>query len=272
MINEFVKKCHSILVNKESEEVTNAIEYLQVRGLEDSSIVDNNIGYCPLDYEIPDYIKHYGLEDDPRRLDVNYSYFIRGKLIVPVYDEFDTCVGLATRKPSFDNGETWWNLPIPFYKGKHLFLLNRAKKYIFEENKVYIVEGYMDALYLYQKGIRNIVAIMGTAFTLRKIALMARYCDNACFAFDVDINNAGQDATNKSICQLHNLSLCDTISVIDGMSEGVDPDEYVKEHGVELFLEHEKILTTEDVKNICIKVKESIARKRENARENFCKK
>jgi len=271
MLNSFIKDCHSLLIKKENDEITNVIDYLQVRGIEDSSIIDNNIGYCPLDYKIPDSVKHYGKENDPRRLEVNYSYFINGRLIVPIYDEFDVCAGIATRKPSFETGETWWNLPIPFYKGRHLFLLNRSKKYIFEENKVYIVEGYMDALYLYQKGIRNIVAIMGTAFTLRKIALIARYCDNVCFAFDVDLNNAGQDATNKSICLLHSLSLCDTISVIDGITEGLDPDDYVKENGVELFLDHEKELTTEDIKNICIKVKESDVRKKEHARKNFCK-
>lgn len=274
ILDSFVKNCNSVLIGKDNDDISNVMDYLQFRGLTEESVKLYNIGYCPVDMAIPDEISHFGSEfrefevgEDRRDL----SFFLSGRLIIPVYDEFDECVGLATRKPTFKKGETWWNLPTPFYKGKHLYLLNKARRSMIEKNKVYLVEGYMDALYLRQEKLQNTCGIMGTALTLRKIGLLSRYCSNICICFDVDKNNAGQEAAHKAICQLHRLNFCDSISIINTLPVGVDPDEYVRKNGLDSFLAHEKILNDNDIREICEEVAKSIKRKKEDAREKFHK-
>lgn len=244
-IDKFVQKTNEILLKSDDSEISNALEYLVFRGIKEETIKIHNIGYCPSDFNIEDEIRYFGLTENKDR---DLSYFILGKIIVPVYDEFGISVGFATRKPTFKKGEKWWNLPIPFYKGKHLFLLNKTKKQIYNSNKIYLVEGYIDALYLYQEGIKNVSGIMGTALTLRKIGLIARYCNNICLCFDIDENMAGQNAMDKSICQLHKLNFCENIMILKDFPQGKDPDEYVKDNGINKFLEHEYKLSIDDIK------------------------
>ena len=274
ILQSFITKSHQNLLNQLSGESQNAMEYLQVRGITLETIIEHKIGYWASDEIVPDEIKFFGndlVQDENSDEKRDLSFNISGKLIVPVYDEFGIAVGLATRKPSMNHGETWWNMPSPFYKGRHLFLLDKAKKHIYKENKVYVVEGYMDALFLYQMGIKNVVSIMGTAMTSRKIGLMARYCDNICVCFDMDKNKAGQEASIKAICQIHKFNFCDTISTMVGMPIGVDPDEYVQKYGIQEFLNKEYIMSREEIKQMGLDLQRILEERKENARQQFCK-
>ncbi|MFA5314042.1 MAG: toprim domain-containing protein, partial [Methanomassiliicoccales archaeon] len=197
--------------------------------------------------KIPSVIKSFGKENEDSQYDM--SYYIKGRIILPIYSEFGELVAFATRKPSASPGNSWWNLP--FKKSHYVFLLDKTRKYIFDSNKVYIVEGYMDAILLQQAGIRNVVSIMGTALTLRKIGLIARYCNNVCICMDADKNNAGQIAQSSSVCLFRKVDFCESISVIDGLPVGVDPDEYVIENGTDKFLAMEKTLTQAEIRKIC---------------------
>jgi len=273
-LNSFVRECNKCLVSQSTGDIQNAMEYFEFRGITKETIKLHCLGYCSTDMILPEEIKNFGSElnkDLGKDFGRDLSYFISGRIIVPVYDEFGEIVGLATRKPTFQSGETWWNLPAPFYKGRHLFLLNRAKKSIFDNNKSYIVEGYMDALYLFQKGLTNVVAIMGTALTARKIALIARYCDNVCSCFDVDKNEAGQIATNKAICQIYKLNFCETISMVKDLPIGEDPDVFVQKNGLKALLDKEKILTVVEMKKMCEDVAMEQKRKILNAKEQQLK-
>ena len=274
ILDSFIEKCNGILVGRGDEDVVNAMEYLQFRGISEGTVKERNIGYCPADMNLPDEISHFGSElrdfesGDERR---NLSFCIHDKLIVPVYDEFGYSVGFATRKPTFKKGETWWNLPAPFYKGKHLFSLDKSKDSIMKNNKIYLVEGYMDAICLYQEGLKEVVGIMGTSLSLRKIGLISRYCSNVCVCFDSDKNMAGQEAAYKAICQLYKLNFCENISVINTLPIGVDPDDYVKKNGIDAFIQHERVLSEEEIKVIYYEVEQSLIRKKEHAREKFKK-
>jgi DNA primase len=255
----FIKKCHGNLVdNISNPEVIIAREYLQSRNVLDSSIKSVIIGYCNSDANLPDSVKHFGEEyrkEDNGKWDM--SSYLRGRLIVPVFSEFNEIVGLATRKPSAEKGNTWWNLPNPFKKGNHLFLLNQAKRSIFETNKVYLVEGYMDAIVLHQYGLKNVVSLMGTALTSRKVSLIARYCNNVCLCFDTDENQAGQKASDLSISILKKTNFCETISIIR-LPVKEDPDIYISENGLQSFLDKEIILKDDEIERIC---RETIKRK-----------
>lgn len=273
-LNSFIKECNDSLFDKGIEENVNAMDYLQFRGITEETIRLNNIGYCPVEKAIPESILYFGAElkyknPEDRKSFNGLSYFISGRLIVPVYDEFGICVGFATRKPTFKSGETWWNLPSPFYKGKHLFLLSQVKQEIISKNKVYLVEGYMDALYLCQAGLKNTTSIMGTALTMRKIGLVARYASNVCICFDVDKNSSGQIASKKAICQLYKLNFCENISVIDTLPVGVDPDDYVKKNGLDAFLKHERVLDDYDINLMCKELADEETKRKDEARKKY---
>ena len=253
-LKKFIKECHENLVLGQDQESIDARAYLLSRNILEKSIKSGIIGYCQCNQCIPDPVRYFGEEcrkEDEDRWDM--SNFLRGRLIVPVLSEFNELVGLASRKPSHEKGNTWWNLPSPFKKGSHLFMLNLAKKTVFEKNKIYLVEGYMDAIVLRQSGLDNVVSLMGTALTQRKIGLIARYCNNVCFCFDSDENEAGQKANDMAIAILKKLDFCESISCIK-LPIKQDPDVYVTEHGLENFLAQEVVLKDSDIEKICRKV------------------
>lgn len=253
-LKDFIIKCHiNLLHNTTDREVEIAREYVASRNLLEKSLISAKIGYCNSDFILPDSVRFFGEEyrKDDEKWDV--SYFVRGRIIVPVYGEFNEAVGFATRKPTKEPGNTWWNLPTPFKKGNHLFLLKSAKKSIFDKNKVYLVEGYMDALILRQYGLDNVVSLMGTALTSRKIGLIARYCNNVCICFDTDENSSGQKARDVAIFILKKFDFCDTISTID-LPVKEDPDEFVAKNGLDKLLEKEVVLKESDIEKTCRKV------------------
>lgn len=260
LLKDFVLKCHRTLIDvdkigeTQDQEVITARDYLYSRNVLEKSIKSVTIGYCKGDEELPDPVRFFGEELRKEDDKWDLSYYVKGRIIVPVYSEFNSLVGFATRKPTKEPGNTWWNLPAPFRKGGHLFLLNLAKKSIFEKNKVYLVEGYMDATILRQHGLDNVVGIMGTALTSRKIGLIARYCNNVCLCFDTDQNESGQKARDISVAILKKFDFCDSISVINDLPVGIDPDDFVTANGLDAFLKKEVVLKDSEIEKICRKV------------------
>jgi len=247
-LQEFITTCHNHLVNGENI----ARRYLlNDRHLTEKTLQVHQIGYCPRNMVIPDEIRYYGedLDDQERR---DWFWSISGRVIVPIYDEFGKAISLATRKPISEGKNPWWNLP--FKKRSALYLLDKARRHIFKQNKVYILEGYVDGLVLHQHNLFNSVVIMGTAFTLRKIALIARYAENVCFCFDADENQAGQKASDLSVAILQKFCFIGDISIIDHMPNGEDPASFVSKNGLAAFLEGEKTLSSKEIKNICKKI------------------
>lgn len=252
-LDQFIAECHDRLLNDDSSDSEIARQYLLNRHVSKDSIIKNRIGYCSPDAIISSGIKHYG-RDEFTNGDNGYSYFIRDRLVVPVYSEFGESVGLATRKPSSDPGNTWWNLPKPFHKGNHLFLLNECRKEIFIKNKIYLVEGYFDGILLLQEGLATVASLMGTVFSSRKVGLIARYCNNVCLCLDADANQSGQKAQDKAIFTLKEFGFCQSISVIE-LPVGEDPDVYVIKNGLSKFLEQERQLKSSEISTICKKVR-----------------
>lgn len=256
-VNTFIKDCHRFLADG-SLHSDEAKKYLiEGRGLTLDSIAEHSIGFFPRDKELPEKIRHFGeeileiegdaeLENKKPKEIRDFYYRIAGKIIVPIYEEFGCMVGFATRS-YLDDGTTWWNVPL--VKGNHLFLFNKAKKAAFQNNKIYLVEGYMDALLMYQYGIKNVAAIMGTSLTLRQLGLIMRYCSNVCFCFDTDENQSGQKATSKSVAMVNKFKTFDEISTIQ-LPVKIDPDSYIIEHGKENFLSLEKTLSAKQIKKI----------------------
>jgi DNA primase len=118
-----------------------------------------------------------------------------------------------------------------YHKGGILYNLNRAKKSISAEDAVIVVEGYTDAIRLALSGIENVVASSGTAFTNAQARLIKRYASKVVFVFDRDA--AGKAASNRGIEVLFAEDLF--VEASDELPMGMDPDEFVREHGAEAF-------------------------------------
>jgi DNA primase len=223
----------------------------EARGLNMDTILSHKIGFCPWNTALPPDVRHFG--EHPDKEDKrDWQYNLWGRVIVPIHDEFGEVVSLATKKPAIEGKFPWWNMP--FVKSHVLFLLDKARKPIFKYDKVYITEGYVDGLMLYQNGVQNVVVLMGTAFTLRKIALIARYTENVCFCFDIDDNQSGQKASDLSIAILNKFGFCNEISVIDHMPVGNDPASYVQQYGIKAFLDGERVLSKDEIRKIGYRV------------------
>jgi len=244
-LQAFAETCHERLVH--GAKVNSPRKYLsEVRFFKEQTLIEHGIGFCPWGVDLDPSIRFFGedLEDENKR---DWQYNIWGRIVVPICDEFGNTISLATKKPAIGKNP-WWNLP--FIKSYSLFLINKAKKTMFLENKVYVVEGYSDALTLYQHGLKNVVAIMGTALSMRKVAMIARYCNNICFCFDVDENKSGQNASDVSITMVNKYAFCDNISVIDTIPVGEDPDSYVIKNGLDAYLKHERVLDRKEIQKI----------------------
>ena len=247
----FANSCHERLIK--GDRVNAPKKYLfETRSFTEQTLIEHGIGFCPWGIDLEPEVRFYGedFKDNDKR---DWTYNIWGRIIVPIYDEFGNVISLSTKKPVVGK-HPWWNLP--FIKSHSLFLINKAKKTMYVDNKVYVVEGYADALTLFQAGLKNVVAIMGTALTVRKIAMIARYCNNVCFCFDVDENRSGQKASDTSILMLNKYAFCDNISVIDTIPVGEDPDSYVQKYGLKSYLAHERVLSQRDIAKICRRVDE----------------
>lgn len=257
ILSNFVDKCFYNLMKTRSKEVINAFNYLTTeRKISKETIDEFSLGYCQPKQELCDYIKNYGgeyLKGHERDL----SYFIQGRIIVPIYDEMgESIIGMATRPPFSGKEYTWWNLPYPFQKSYHLYMLHKSRPHIFKHNKVYLVEGYADALSLWQSGIKNVACIMGTSLSLRQVGLIIRYCNEICFCFDVDENNSGQRAFNKSVYLINQLNVFNKISKLN-LPLNYDPDDFVKKYGKEKLLSLEQNLSDKDIDEICNVAKSS---------------
>jgi len=119
-----------------------------------------------------------------------------------------------------------------YHKGSILYGLSHAKDEIRKLDKAILVEGYMDLISLYQSGIKNVVAVSGTALTEEQIQLLSRYTKNVVLLFDAD--TAGIKASMRSIELLLKRDM--EIKIVS-LPSGEDPDSFVNKFGREKFEE-----------------------------------
>jgi DNA primase len=156
-----------------------------------------------------------------------------GRIIFPIDSPNGRVVGFGGRiLEKNEYAAKYLNSPesIIYIKGKILYGLSYAKDEIRRLNKVIMVEGYMDLISLFQNGIKNVVAVSGTALTEDQVLLLSRYTKNVVLLFDADI--AGVKASMRSI---EILLRKDFEIRIASLPKGEDPDSYVNQFGKEKF-------------------------------------
>jgi DNA primase len=115
-------------------------------------------------------------------------------------------------------------------KKNNLYGLNLSRQDISKENCAILVEGYMDVISLYQSGIRNVGASLGTALTENQAKMLRRYTKNIVLSYDAD--SAGQAAALRGIDILFKEGCKPKVLHV---TDGKDPDEFVKKHGKDAF-------------------------------------
>ena len=214
-----------------------AQEYVKKRRLDNRTLKAFKIGYSGRFNELYTelYSKGFTEEEILASCLVNKNQngkFIdrfRNRLMFPIFDARDRVIAFGGRvlddsKPKYINSPE----DIVYSKGRHLFAYNLAKKD--NPKTIIIVEGYMDAVSLHQRGISNAVASLGTALTETQGRLLRRSCEKVVIGYDAD--GAGQAATLRGLEILQNLGCDIRILQIEGAK---DPDEFVVKYGPERF-------------------------------------
>ena len=189
-IEKLVSICASNLKNSDKH-----IKYLNNRGVTSELIKRHNIGYFPqnisvlLKYLSKDSLMKYNVIDYSGYSDF-CNYF---NLIIPVYNEYGDAVGISGRSLAGDGERRALNISkyknSSYKKSGILFGLNLSKKDILREKNVYVVEGYFDKLAIDGLGLKNSVAICGTAFSKMHFIKLIRYTN--CITFMLDNDDAG---------------------------------------------------------------------------------
>src|SRR5205807_6092481 len=164
----------------------------------------------------------------------------RNRLMFPIHNESGKIIAYGGRALSPDDEPKNLNSPeTPIYKKSSvLYNLHRAKEAVRKEDRVILVEGYMDAIGVTAAGFRNVVASCGTALTETQVKAVKRHSQRIAVNFDPDAPGAA--AAERSV----DLLLAEGMQVRIVELEGeLDPDEYCKEHGPEAYagrIEHAK--------------------------------
>lgn len=153
--------------------------------------------------------------------------FFRGRIVFPLFDHRGNVTGFSARALSDNNQPKYLNTKetAVYHKGSMFFGLNGAKEEIKQKQDAIIVEGEFDMISLFMNGIKNVVAIKGTALTENQVNLLARFTPKVTLCLDQD--NAGFEATRRSLEVIEKKGLTTSIIVT---SEGKDPDEAIKKN------------------------------------------
>ena len=227
LLNEVVKFFNNSLKNNEV-----AKKYLENRNIDEKTIEEFNIGYS--NGNLFNFLKSNNLNVELAKkiglLNYNYEEVFRERIMIPIYDSRNNILGFGGRIFNNNNNNKNVNLPkyinsvdnILFHKNECLFNINLAKEHILNNKKVYLVEGYFDAISLYKNGIKNVVASCGTGFTNNQCKLLKRFTNQITIFYDND--EAGQKATLLTIEKILPYNIMVNIVKIDKFK---DPDELI---------------------------------------------
>lgn len=222
----------------ETKAASFAREYVKKRGITDETVKKFMIGYAPkgkllesarkngYDYEMLSKAGLFTKTDYG-----NVFEYMSERLVFPISDIQGRIVAFGGRALG-ESKAKYLNTPetIIYSKSSNLYGLFQTLPELRKEKSIVVVEGYMDVVLCQQYGVCGAVAPLGTSFTQQQAKLINRYADNVTLLFDPD--DAGRTATQRAleICAENNMSVTSS-----SLPEGVDPDEYLLEHGKENF-------------------------------------
>ena len=234
-INEIAAKFYHENLYKPTSKT--AQEYIKKRKLDNRTLKSFLIGYSGTFDELYKLLKQKGFTEEEilasslvnKADNCKFIDRFRYRLMIPIQDATGRFIAFGGRVLD-DSKPKYINSPenIVYSKGRNLFGLNIAKKG--DTKKIIIVEGYMDAISLYQRGITNVVASLGTALTEQQGRLLRKNSEQVIIGYDAD--GAGQAATLRGLEILQNMGCDIRVLQIYGAK---DPDEFVIKYGPERF-------------------------------------
>lgn len=216
-----------------------ARQYVHKRELTKETVIKFGLGYAKNEWnDLHHFLSEKGFSDQEMfdaglvaKNDKGHVYDkFRNRLMFPIINVRGSVVAFSGRALG-DDPAKYMNSPetAVFHKGNNVFNLNLAKQYSQKEGLL-LVEGNIDVASLYQRGICNAVAGLGTAFTPEQAALLRRYSSQVYVCYDSD--SAGQKAAFKAVDILTEAG--NKVKVVH-FSGAKDPDEYILKKGVESF-------------------------------------
>ncbi|MFQ6083651.1 MAG: DNA primase [Candidatus Aminicenantia bacterium] len=218
-----------------------ALDYLTKRGISEEIIQGLKIGYALKSWDAlysyfinknisPSILERAGLVLPSQKKEGYYDRF-RGRIIFPIFNLTGKVIAFGGRS-LFDEEPKYLNSPdTPIYlKGKSLYGLNISKDYIRKKGIGVLVEGYTDFIALYQAGIKNVVASLGTSLTSEQISLLSRFTRKININYDSDQGGQAASLRSVSLCLEKGMEVEVLI-----LPPGDDPDSYLKEIGQEKY-------------------------------------
>ena len=199
--------------------------YLKTRGFSEDTINEFGIGYIPGGYKkkLNDLFYSNDLLVKAGLVNSKHNELFYNRVMFPIRNVRGKIVGwsgrtIANATPKYINTpETTL-----FKKREILYNFSRAKQYIKSEGFVIVVEGFTDVMRLWEKGIKNVVATCGTAFTKEHAKQIKHFTSNITFIGDGD--KAGREAMKKGTMVAYDWKMNVSWFIIP--EEGEDPDTY----------------------------------------------
>ncbi len=231
-----------------------AKNYLLQRGLRQETMKEFRLGFAPQSWDFllralashgfkKEEMEKAGLVIKSEDKSSWYDRF-RSRIMFPITDANSRVVGfggrifaLSSEVLTKEGGKSssakatedvakYVNTPntMTYDKSRILYGFDKAKQEIRTQNRVVLVEGYMDCIMSHQAGVQNTVAVSGTAFTTQQLKILRRLCDTLVCSFDTD--EAGDSATKRSLALAAEFEFDRRIVLIPS---GKDPADTVKE-------------------------------------------
>jgi DNA primase len=225
----------------DSTEARAARDYLASRGLSEEILREFRVGYAPSAWDRmlvgaqkggfrENELRDAGLVQRNREGRL-YDRF-RGRIMFPLADRRGQVLGFGARAMRDGQGPKYLNTSDNeiFHKGQQLFGLHLAHGPAARSGRIVVVEGYTDVLALHQAGIRDSVAIMGTALTSAQMKRLAGTASDVILALDAD--RSGQEAMLR-VADAGG----DTILRVVEMPAGKDPADLIAAGEADVFRE-----------------------------------
>lgn len=224
--------------NLNTKDGEKALAYLKKRGFTFDAIKELGFGLSTFNNSLLNFLEKKGYTDQDIEKTVLISLdgkphdvFVN-RIMIPIHDLDGNVVGFTGREFTGNDGPKYINSKesVIFRKGTILFNYHRAKNEVRNTHELIIVEGNMDALKMYSNGVKNVIALMGTALTADHINAIKKMRSKVILMLDND--NAGKLGMYQNGNILKKNGIDPEIIVIQNAK---DPDEYITNFGIEKF-------------------------------------
>ena len=220
------------------------LKYLVDRGLRLETVNYFKLGFCENSKKIQNKLFENGYTSE--ELLKSGMYYkkdgsdelvnrFKNRIIFPIQGYYNNFIGCGGRTVLPNALAKYINSPETnfFKKGFNLYNLNNAKKESLNSNNLILVEGYMDAVSLFNKGIKNVAATLGTAMTTSQVSLAWKNFDKIIICFDGD--QSGIDASYRAAERILKILKPGKDVYFSKIPNGQDPDDFVNQFDKEGF-------------------------------------